>query len=694
MRRHTLRIPVLGAALLLAAGARADEPADPLPKGAKLRLGNARLAFRFAPAFAPVPPDYATIALADARDKLRRLDLATGRFVGPDKDDKTPVGVAGGQLVVSTDGKRYVVHRTGVVTVRDVATGTPVKELKRADGFSTTFAYGQPSVALSADGKVLAQGGQDKDRRGDVAVWDVDKGEVVFQTATAQAAPAVPILSADGKLLATWSYGGFSPNPGKDPEDNPNRLIQVWDVAGKKELFRARLSTVGAYQSAAAFSPDAGLLAASVGDGVIDWWDVKTGKPRPSLLGRGGQGQRLAFSPDGKTLAAVAGDGTVQRWAAADGKPLGTTEAPDAGLLLQQLGLAFAGGERLVAWGVAGSAPVAWEVPSGKLLTPPREHVTPVTSVAFAAGGKELVTSSTDGRAVRWDAATGEPLGPVALRPPRLANYPARQALTLSPDGARGVGAVGGVFDLKTGAEEFFLPRAPAAGGYNAATVVSRDVTRAVVTLVPYDPKRKGRAVAWDLTTRQKVGEVELEGLALTGAPPAAAISPSGDRLVTATFGPFQPGGGGPPLVVTGWDLKAGKKLGQFEDLDARGPVTVAAAGEAYAVVSGSNGRVRAYDYESGRGGEILDAGQNRFEAGAGPVVFSPDGKLFAVAGGSDEPGAFGVRVRDWPTGAVQYTFMGHAAPVSAVTFSPDGKTLATGSQDTTVLVWELKDQK
>jgi WD40 repeat protein len=122
--------------------------------------------------------------------------------------------------------------------------------------------------------------------------------------------------------------------------------------------------------------------------------------------------------------------------------------------------------------------------------------------------------------------------------------------------------------------------------------------------------------------------------------------------------------------------------------------VAVAAAGDSYAVVSGSNGRLRAYDYESGRGGEILDAGQNRFESGTGQVVFSPDGKSFAVAGSGDQPGTFGVRIRDWPVGTVQHTLMGHTAPVTAITFSPDGKTLATGSQDTTVLLWELKDGK
>jgi WD40 repeat protein len=31
---------------------------------------------------------------------------------------------------------------------------------------------------------------------------------------------------------------------------------------------------------------------------------------------------------------------------------------------------------------------------------------------------------------------------------------------------------------------------------------------------------------------------------------------------------------------------------------------------------------------------------------------------------------------------------------VTAMTFSPDGKTLATGSQDTTVVLWDVSEAK
>src|SRR5207302_477594 len=49
------------------------------------------------------------------------------------------------------------------------------------------------------------------------------------------------------------------------------------------------------------------------------------------------------------------------------------------------------------------------------------------------------------------------------------------------------------------------------------------------------------------------------------------------------------------------------------------------------------------------------------------------------------------VRLWEVASGQVRAQFEGHTGQVSALAFSPDDNTLATGSGDTTVLIWDLR---
>src|SRR5438105_14148760 len=92
-------------------------------------------------------------------------------------------------------------------------------------------------------------------------------------------------FSADGKMLVSGSW---------------DTTIRVWDVASDKQLamFKDRPEKVWSV----AITEDCKTLASGSNDGAITIWNVATGKPRSTFKGDSEMIRALAFSSDGKMV--------------------------------------------------------------------------------------------------------------------------------------------------------------------------------------------------------------------------------------------------------------------------------------------------------------------------------------------------------------------------------------------------------
>ncbi|MFM7369452.1 MAG: WD40 repeat domain-containing protein, partial [Sphaerospermopsis kisseleviana] len=66
-------------------------------------------------------------------------------------------------------------------------------------------------------------------------------------------------------------------------------------------------------------------------------------------------------------------------------------------------------------------------------------------------------------------------------------------------------------------------------------------------------------------------------------------------------------------------------------------------------------------------------------------LAVTPDGKT-VISGSGDST----IKIWDVVTGSEKFTFEGHSSWVNAIAVTPDGKTLISGSYDNTIKIWDL----